>query len=304
MPNTLAHIFVQGLTSRAIINNASFLWVCFAVVIPDLPWIIQRVVQILGPDINPFAMRQYAIVQASLFSCVLLSAALSALSREKLKTFTILSLGSLIHLLLDASQIKWANGVHLLAPFNWDLLNFGFYWPESFPTYILTFLGFAYFLYMLRSGIRLPPVLSLAAKNLIFAVCLLMAYFLFPFGLIDKPYEADNHFLKTLAEKQMRTGKTFEVDRDPVLINNEQVYLQIFTGEKILLKGVNIDTPGIFSIRGKFSTPDSIVVEDSHRHVSGLRDLASYIGLLLIFMLLVVNLISHDTRKKSPVNHG
>ena len=74
-----------------------------------------------------------------------LSLALATISKHFWRTLIILSINSLLHLLLDATQIKWANGVHFFAPFNWQLANFNLFWPESIPTYILTFFGLIYF---------------------------------------------------------------------------------------------------------------------------------------------------------------
>ena len=115
MPNTLAHLGVQALVSRTLVRNADLKWVYIGAIIPDLPWILQRVVMMGPAHIDAYDMRLYAITQASLFLCLIISSALAALSTHFGRTFVILGLGSLFHLLLDAFQIKWANGVHLLA---------------------------------------------------------------------------------------------------------------------------------------------------------------------------------------------
>jgi len=81
---------------------------------PGYPWILLRTS--LALDLAaPYTVRLYTTIQASLLFCALFSAFLAQLSRHPAATFAILTGNSLLHLLLDATQVKWANGVHLLA---------------------------------------------------------------------------------------------------------------------------------------------------------------------------------------------
>ncbi len=291
MPNTLVHIGIQGLTTRAIIKNSDFIWIYIAVVIPDLPWILQRLVQALGVDVNPFDLRQYVIVQASFFFCILLSAALSSLTHARIKTFFILVLGSLVHLLIDATQIKWANGVHLFAPFDWSLLNFGWYWPDSTATYVFTVFGLVYFLIMMCSSVRVSIGLSFKGGKIWIASGIVFCYFALPLLFIDKPFAADNHYVKTLFEKSERVGNYVEFDRNKVFIKDGSAYLKTFSGEDIMLQALKVDAAGTYSIKGEFSALDIVVVKDFHQHTAGFRDIATYIGLLLIVGMLIGNVL-------------
>jgi hypothetical protein len=133
LPNTLAHIGIGGTLTRLAIKGADLKWIYLGCLIPDLPWIFQRLGNILIPNINLYDLRLYVIVQSTLLFSIILSLALTSFSKEYIRTFLILAFGSLIHLLLDSLQEKWTNGVLLLAPFNWDLMNFNLFWPESFP---------------------------------------------------------------------------------------------------------------------------------------------------------------------------
>ena len=86
MPNTLVHMGVNSLTQRAIINKADFKWIYIGCIIPDIPWILQRIVQKI-PAINLYDLRLYSIIQATLLFSLLLSAALSFFSKRYWKTF-------------------------------------------------------------------------------------------------------------------------------------------------------------------------------------------------------------------------
>ena len=128
MPNTLAHLGIQGIATRSWFRNADLKWIFIGCVIPDLPWILQRLIWTGLPDIDRYDLRLFATAQSSLFFCLILSVALAALSKRFWKVFIILGINSLLYLLMDALQNKWANGVQFFAPFNWKMTNFDLFW--------------------------------------------------------------------------------------------------------------------------------------------------------------------------------
>ncbi|MEL6680055.1 MAG: hypothetical protein AAFQ51_15215, partial [Pseudomonadota bacterium] len=144
MPATLGHIGVQALITRGVIRGADFKWILLGCVLPDVPWILQRLTRAGLPSVDVFDLRIYAIVQSSLVFTLILCGACALVARHPLRVFGILAVGALLHLLLDASQTKWANGVILFAPLDWRLVAFGFYWPEDVITLILLLFGLAY----------------------------------------------------------------------------------------------------------------------------------------------------------------
>ena len=113
MPNTLAHFGIQGVATLVMLRQADPKWIFVGCIIPDVPWILQRIVRpvITDPDLL-YDLRLYTIAQASLICCLLLCGAFAVLSANPGRIFAILSLNSCFHLLLDAFQTKWGNGVH------------------------------------------------------------------------------------------------------------------------------------------------------------------------------------------------
>ena len=75
MPNTLAHLGIQGVATRAFIRTADVKWIFLGAVIPDIPWILQRLVRGTLPGVDLYELRLYATVQASLAVCLLAAAA-------------------------------------------------------------------------------------------------------------------------------------------------------------------------------------------------------------------------------------
>ena len=64
MPNTLAHIGLNAVATRVFIKRAELHWIYLGVVIPDLPWIIQRAIKILVPVVDAYDLRLYCVAQS------------------------------------------------------------------------------------------------------------------------------------------------------------------------------------------------------------------------------------------------
>ncbi|MEL6524039.1 MAG: hypothetical protein AAFQ66_23885, partial [Pseudomonadota bacterium] len=114
MPATLGHLGVQALITRSVLRGADVKWIWLGCVVPDLPWILQRFLKFL--DVSPYDLRLHAIIQSSLLFCVVASALFALFSRSFGRAFGILVGSAALHLLIDALQIKWANGVVLFGP--------------------------------------------------------------------------------------------------------------------------------------------------------------------------------------------
>lgn len=285
MPNTLAHLGIGGTATRLAIKGADLKWIYLGCVIPDLPWIFQRLGNILIPDINLYDLRLYVVIQSTLLFSIILSLALASFSKEYLKTFLILALGCLVHLLLDSLQKKWANGVLLLAPFNWDMMNLDLFWPESFLTYLITLFGLFYFLITFKEGINAPLNVDLTKiKRWVIFITVTLVYFIIPLFILSQPFNANNHFVKTLENVKERPGKYFEIDRRLYRFENEEGLINTFADEDIKLKNINLKSTETLSIRARFVDEKSAEVIDYHIHSALFRDGSSYAGLIMIFL--------------------
>lgn len=206
MPNTLIHVGVQTVLSKSIDRSISVKWVAVGCIIPDLPWILQRVIHSFIPDADFLLVRSYVIIQASLFFCILLCGAISQLYNHRRKLFLLLAGNCLLHLLLDSLQIKWGNGVHLFAPLSWQLTSVGLLWPEHWSTHVLSLLGLIIFIFYGFQERRLVPSCTVQLRNILFALTLVLIYFVAPLFYIHEPFRANNHYLGTLADTKSRKG--------------------------------------------------------------------------------------------------
>ncbi len=288
MPNTLVHLGVQSVSTKALLRGSDFKWIALGCVIPDFPWIIQRVVYVLNDGIVPDSFRLYCIVQSSLMLCLILSAMISMLASNSGKIFLILAFNSLFHLLLDAMQIKWANGVHLAAPFSWKLTSFALVWPEHVITYVLTAAGFAALVYFgvkdqgreVRLASRRPRYLA--------AAVLLALYLVLPWQLRFGPDRADSHYLATLRSIEERPGKYLELDRSRYRSSDSTV--ELFSGERLKVTGKQPRRDTLLSVQGHFVDRDTLRIAAYHVH-SPARDASSIIGLAGVLVLWLAALV-------------
>lgn len=288
MPNTLAHFAFQGAVTHGLLRAADVKWVALGCVIPDLPWILNRAVRAVAPLVSLYDLRAYVIIQSSLLFGILLAGGLALVAERSGRIFLILILGVLLHLVLDALQIKWANGVHLLAPLSWELLRFDLFWPEHLISYVLTAGGLLYMTWAWgrRKTHVVPLEFGPSAKKRVLAAGLFAAYFLLPTVWLDGPSGADNHFLRTLREESTRVGKYVEFDRNRYTRGQDgAAVLRTFAEEEIVLTGDTPATSGKLSVRGRFTAEDTVQVIERRAHAPWIRDAASYIGLFFVAAL-------------------
>ncbi|MBU0945724.1 MAG: hypothetical protein KJ804_19230 [Proteobacteria bacterium] len=296
MPNTLAHIGIQTPLTGLLTKEVPLQWIVMGCIIPDIPWIVQRIFHTIA-EVDPVALHLYATTQASLAYCLILSLAVAMLSRDSKKIFLVLAMNSLFHLLLDATQIKWGNGVNLLVPFSWETLHFNLFWPEHFSSYLLTGLGLLILLLQWRKAIHCDLHLQRPnpAKTLCLSTCLLL-YFFSPPLLIDRAYEADTHYSKTLSSAKTRTGKTVALDRATYSAGDHT--LRSYSDQRFKVANPPPLNSSIVSIRGHFLDGETLELSEYHFH-RPYRDPASYAGLLLALLFWMHSLVQHPPFKTS-----
>lgn len=300
MPNTLAHLGLQGFLTRSFWKNADLKWIYLGCVIPDFSWIFQRVLQFIYPGVDRYSLLLYTSIQASLCFCLILSAAVASFSLRPCRTFAILGIGCFLHLLLDACQIKWANGVHFMAPFSWQLTNIGFFWPESIINYLVTGFGLVYILAFWKKSVSAPfDITFRPSLRLFLCALLIIIYFACPLLLFDGLRKADNYFVITLQDNENRAGKFVSLDRAKYLYDPDGSELEVFSGERLEVEGIAVDKSRIITLSGYFVTENKIQVQSYHIHKSRWRDISSLIGLCLVILLWINAGIKDRKRRRN-----
>jgi hypothetical protein len=287
MPNTLAHVGLQAVVSGAASRQFLGHWVVLGCLIPDLPWILQRGLQAIPTEIDSYDLRSYGIAQASLFFSLVLCAFFASFAVRTRVVLGILAGNSVLHLLIDASEEKWANGVHLLAPFDWRMLNAGWYSSDHGAVYAVSLIGCILLIGLLMRPSSSSRSFRLSPSRLGCAICLLGVYLALPIWMITEPARADNHFVSTLRDSGKRTGKAIELDRVSYSREAGNARVRIFSGEEFILIGETPPWPAAVSVRGRFEDWQTIRVSDIRVHHPWLRDAASYVGLGLAALVWV-----------------
>ncbi len=281
MPNTLAHFGVQALGTRIGAPRLDVRWLLLGPVIPDLPWIGQRILGLPFLQFDLYDIRIYAIVQASLLFSLLLCGVFSLLSARPGFIFVVLGLNSAAHLLLDAVEIKWANGVHFMAPLSWHPFSFQLVWPEDPLILGLTAIGLATIWLCFRARGN-PIELKLSRGRLAGALLLLGMYLTGPAFFVQAALRSNTHFTATLNIGVLRAGLPVEFDRNHVTVNPAGAVVQAFSREEIRIANPAELETGTYSLQGRFLDDGSVLVERAHRHLRPLREVPTYLGLVFL----------------------
>lgn len=284
MPNTLAHLGVQAIATRSVARTSDHRWIYWGCLLPDIPWMLQRMVRQLAPWVDPYDLRLYVVVQASLALTMLLVLAMALCQLQGRRVGFVLGFNVLLHYLLDAMQVKWASGVHLLAPVRWQSLRIGLWPPEGLAIIGLTLFGFGYVIWHWARTQRpaCGPAVQLSARRKWLALSLVAAYGLLPLALMADAQKHNVHFVDTLRHLSQRKGKPIEIDRGRFVKSEDGGLLETFAGENIVLTGHLPDTGDCLSLIGRFTAPRSIHVQKYFVHRPGYRDGATIIALLLL----------------------
>lgn len=288
MPNTLVHLCIQTPASRLLIGGADFKWIALGSIIPDIPWILQRIIAFVLPGMNLLDLRLYSIILASLFFCLLFSLALSLITVRPGRIFLLLALNALMHLTLDALQTKWGNGVHFFAPFSWKVTQLSSIWPEHPLIYFLSGVGLCLLIYYGIKDWKKSVRFTMKKLQWVSAALLVSGYFFLPFLMFQGPEIENNHFVATLRKMEQRPGKSMEIDRRKFRGRDNSI--QVFSGERLRLHGNIPDSDALLSVRGNFIDATNIQVDNFHRH-NFARDLASLValtGIVSVWLLAIL----------------
>jgi hypothetical protein len=272
------------MATHEVLRDADPRWMYLGCVIPDLPWILQRILLVAVPGIDPYALWAYLVVQASLFGGLLVCTAAALLTDRFWQTCVILGGNAALHLVLDALQTKWGSGVHFFAPVSWTSTNWGLFWPESIVTYGLTTLGVLYIVWHGRASIRQRlNLIRPGGVRLAGIVVLLAVYFTIPLFLLHGPIEADAHSLKALRTSVEQVGDCVALDRAQYVETPDGPRLKYYGGRvQMQAEGLDVQPPATVSVRGVLTGADTIRVTDHYVHAGRMRDYPSYLGLAFI----------------------
>lgn len=286
MPNTLAHFAAQGALSRGLVRGVDPRFVFLGCLLPDLPWILRRAVVGLGVPAEVFDLRLYTMGLASLAITLLLAAAVAALTDAPRRVFVLLGVNALAHLLLDATEIKFGNGVHLLAPASWRMTSFDLL-PGDSPVYaVLTLAGAVVAAWVIARPSGMTTRLRLTPSRAAAALAFGAAYLIAPLPFLGAIQASGSYSVDVLRERDARRGRTVGLDRTAFRATPAGGFVELWTGERVRATGELPPGDAIVSLHGTFLEPDVLRVDRLRVHRSS-RDWPSYAGLALLGLVFV-----------------
>jgi hypothetical protein len=283
VPNTLVHFATQAVATRAF-WRLDPRWIYLGCLLPDLPWILRRAVVAFGLPVDAVDLRLYTMAQASLAGTLLLAAALATLTAAPRVVGAVLGANVLAHLLLDASEIKWGNGVHLLAPFSWRMTRLDLVSGESALVTVLSAAGAFLAVWDLKSHRRPGIAFVWGGRRLAAAAALAAAYFVTPvffFGAIEA---SDSYSVRTVREVDRRPGRVVSLDRTALVVTEGGRFIELWNGERVRAAGAGPHHSARVSLHGTFLEPDLLRIDQWMEHRQG-RDWPSYLALVLLGLL-------------------
>ena len=286
MPNTLVHFAAQGALSHALWRRLDPRFVYLGCLLPDLPWILRRAVVAFGLPVDTFDLRLYSMGLASLAITLLLAAAIAAVTLAPRRVFAVLGLNTLLHLLIDATEAKFGNGVHLMAPVSWRMTSFDWIAGESLLYLVLTLGGALLVAWEIARPRGAAVPFDLRPRRLVAAGALGAAYLLAPLPFLGAIESSDSYSVKTLRETDARPGRRVSLDRTAFLATPAGGFVQLWTGERVRASGSLPAQDAIVSLHGTFLEPDVLRVDRLVEHRRN-RDWPSYLGLVLLALVFV-----------------
>jgi hypothetical protein len=281
VPNTLVHFAAQGAASHALWRRLDPRFVYLGCLLPDLPWILRRAVVGLGLPVDTFDLRLYTMGLASLAVTLLLAAAIAAATAAPRLVFAVLGLNALFHLLLDATEAKFGNGVHLLAPLSWRMTSFELLPGES-PIYLaLTLAGALLVAWEIARRRSTVVAFDLRPRRLGAAAALVAAYLAAPLPFLGAIEASGSYSVKVLREAEARPGRAVSLDRTGFVATPAGGFVELWTGERVRATGALPAHDALVSLHGTFLERDVLRVERLVEHRRS-RDWPSYLGLVLL----------------------
>jgi len=284
VPNTLVHFAAQGALSHALWRGLDPRFIYLGCLLPDLPWILRRAVVGFGLPVDTFDLRLYTMGLASLAITLLLAGAVAVATAAPKRVFAVLGLNALVHLLLDATEVKFGNGVHLMAPASWRMTSFDWIAGESPVYFALTLGGALLVAWEIARPRRAAVAFELRPRRIAVAGALLAAYLLAPLPFLRAIEASDSYSVKTLRETGARAGRSVSLDRTAFLGTPAGGFVELWTGERVRATGSLPAHDAIVSLHGRFLEPDVLLVDRLVEHRRN-RDWPSYLGLVLLALV-------------------
>ncbi len=276
MPDLLTHFGATYLLSRPLPWRIDLRLLFLGALLPDLPWILSRVLKTLTP-LDPINLSAYLIPFSTPLVVLLVAACIALLHQRPLTCFAILGTAGLLNIVLDCLQTRPVSGPLLLYPLSFHRYSLHWFWPEDIISYVAVGVSLVCMAFAMRRPIGPTPFrlrnLRLVV-SLLFGICVLTV-------LTHKPLIAQNVYNLGFASQPENWEGQWVTLESRRVVDRNLVEVERSRGLRVQIKGDVELYPGEVVSLGGFYRDGKIYTEMVHRHRRGLRNLFSYVALLI-----------------------
>jgi hypothetical protein len=250
---------------------------------PDLPWVLLRGLHMVVPISSSLTPSYYVQPFATPLMCLWAGVIFACCVRRPRRQAVAFVAAAWLHLLLDACQTRFGNGVAFLYPLSGKLYDFEVFWEESPVGLAMLALSVGFVAVVAKQGVasmtwKRPPAMWVAV--------LLVGYFAMPVVTWSLMRGDDTFGMAFVSDPTSFEGRTVGFDRNLLAGTNPPI-LRTWYGRDLRLVGVPAEAQAgdIVSVRGRY-TDGEIAVEAFHVHLRHLHDVPSMVALAVFVVIL------------------
>jgi hypothetical protein len=288
--------------TRALFKTADPRWICLGLLIPDLPWILQRVLLSIPIDIPPYAIRAYVVGMSAPLMCSILSAAIASLFKKWREVFSILLFGSMVHLLLDAVQEKGGLGIPLAYPFYFETFSYPLFSMNGWISVSITFIGLLTTLYiLLKPRNYFPfPKWTHEKHRLILCGILVWGYLTIPAMFLEATIRSNVHDTGVISGLLNRTGASVHFDRAHFTPGVVSSIKNSTMPSAVEVVGIDLNAPALVSGKAIFVSENTLEMQSYEAHPRYARFSYTMVGLLAIIAIWIRPILSYGMIHQGP----
>jgi hypothetical protein len=248
---------------------------------PDVPWMALRVLDLWSPDELRIPLRLYAQAFHTPLMC-LWGGLIFACFMQRPRPQALAFIGAAwFHLVLDAFQTRYGNGVALLYPFSWRVYDFELFWPDGTIGLILLAMSTAVVLHAFWKG--LEP-LHLRRPSWLRVTALTLGYLLMPLATWHAAFDANVFNALFIYFPSALEGKEVGFERN-ALVSSKPPRLRTWYDHHLALDQVPDEArPGdVVSLRGTYGE-GQLKVRQFHIHSLDLHSTPSIVAFVMLVL--------------------
>ncbi len=280
MPDWIVHLGFAYVMARLIKMRDLKLFFLGSLV-PDIPRIGLYFTSFF--HLNQIGSHSYFVPFHTPLMAALVALTISLFSEDFKKCFSLIFLGTILHLLLDVTQYRIGSGVLLFYPFSFRQFHLNLFWSGDNISIFLRILAIGVLLICLLEKRSIGSPLSFKTEKLRIAFPLVLLSLLIPLSTMGPIVKNNVDYLDFFAHPEKWEGKKVEfykarvVSTNPVIVKEMGARFELVTSREFK-RNERV------SIRCTYEK-GRIIPDFIHRYRGPSKSMVSLVGLLLFVLL-------------------